>query len=117
MTYETDFDDMYGSKYFGVTDLHGKEPRRRIGKVDVVELKDKDGKPKKKVLVFFDGEEKTLPINKTNALKLAAAYGKKYEKWIGATVELYSEMTPLNKEGVRIRILPTANDLNDEIKV
>ena len=57
MTYENDFDDIYGSKYFSVTDLRGAQPRLRIGRVDVGELKDKDGSTKRKFIVYFDGVE------------------------------------------------------------
>ena len=120
MSYETDFDDLYGSKYFSVTDLHGHEPRRKIGKVEVKELKEKDGTAKKKFVIYFEGEDKPLVVNKTNATKLAAACGKDRAAWFGVTVELYSEMTSLNKEGVRLRVLstsakPAAADMNDQI--
>ena len=109
MTYETDFDDLYGSKYFSVADLHGERPRRKIGKVDVADLKEKDGSTKKKYLVYFEGEDKPLVLNKTNANKLAQALGKDRTKWTGITCELYGEMTSLGKEGVRLLPLRPAN--------
>jgi len=119
MSNETDFDDLYGPKYFGSTDLHGETPRHRIGKVAPLELKEKDGSTKRKLVVYFDGVEKALILNKTNATKLAAAFGKDWSKWIGMEVELYAEMTGLGKEGVRVRPLkPTgASDLNDTINL
>lgn len=115
------FDDLYGSKYLAANDLHGEQPRWKIGKVDLIELKEKDGTTKRKFLVYFQGVEKALVLNKTNATKLAAALGKDRSKWIGVIVELYAEMTPLGKEGVRLRPLKTAavapdqSDMNDEI--
>jgi hypothetical protein len=117
MSNESDFDDLYGSKYFSVPDLHGEMPRRRIGKVAPAELREKDGSTKRRYLVYFEGVEKPLVLNKTNAQKLAAAFGKDYAKWIGMEVELYAEMTGLGKEGVRVRPLkPTSgSDLNDTI--
>jgi len=119
MSNESDFDDLYGSKYFSVPDLHGETPHRSIGKVAPVELKEKDGSTKRKYLVYFVGVEKPLVLNKTNAQKLAAAFGKDHSKWIGMEVELYAEMTGLGKEGVRVRPLkPTsASDLNDTINL
>jgi hypothetical protein len=119
MSNESDFDDLYGSKYFSVPDLHGETPRVRIGKVAPVELKEKDGGTKRKYLVYFDAVEKPLVLNKTNAQKLAAVFGKDYAKWIGMEAELYAEMTGLGKEGVRLRPLkPTgASDLNDKINL
>jgi hypothetical protein len=114
MSNETEFDDLYGPKYLTAADLHGETWRRRIGKVAPAELKEKDGSTKRKYLVYFEGVEKPLVLNKTNAQKLAGAFGKDHSKWIGMEVELYPEMTGLGKEGVRLRPLkPT--DLNDRI--
>jgi hypothetical protein len=100
-----DFDSLYGSKYLSVPELKGQQPRRKIGKVDVETLKEKDGSTKRKYVVFFDGEDKGLVCNKTNATKLAEAFGKKFADWPGNFVELYSEMTSLGKPGVRVRPL------------
>ena len=108
-----------GTNTYSASDLHGGTPRHRIGKVAPVELKEKDGSTKRKFVVYFEGVEKALVLNKTNAQKLAAAFGKDYSKWIGMEVELYAEMTGLGKEGVRVRPLkPTgASDLNDTINL
>jgi hypothetical protein len=109
MTYESDFDDLYGSKYFSVADLHGERPRRKIGKIDVTDLKEKDGSTKRKYIVYFEGEDKPLVLNKTNANKLAQAIGKDRRNWPGVTCELYGEMTSLGKEGVRLLPLRSAS--------
>jgi hypothetical protein len=106
-TIEDDFDAMYGSKYLSVSDLKGQRPRRTIGKVDVAELKEKDGSTKRKRILYLEGEDKPLVLNKTNAVKLAMAFGKESADWIGARVELYPEMTNLGKEGVRLQPLRT----------
>ena len=125
MTAEDDFDAMYGSKYFSVPDLKGQRPRRTIGKVEVAELKEKDGTTKRKRILYLEGEDKPLVLNKTNAIKLAMAFGKESSEWINARVELYPEMTSLGKEGVRLQPLktvakaatpkPPATDPDDEI--
>jgi hypothetical protein len=99
-----DFDDLYGSKYFSVSDLKDSEPRLKIGKVEVAELREKNGTTKRKYVMLFEGVEKGLVINKTNARKLADAYGKQSLKWIGQIVQLYSEDTSFGK-GVRVRPL------------
>ena len=120
---EDDFDLLYGSKYLGATDLNGQRPRRTIGKIEIAELKDKDGSTKRKFVLYFEGEDKALVLNKTNAKKLEAAFGKDGTKWVGTRVELYAEMTSLGKEGVRLQPLRKANvappvtvdDMADEI--
>src|SRR5262245_40104188 len=75
MSNESDFDDLYGSKYYSTVDLHGGTPHHKIGKVAPAELKEKDGSIKRKLLAYFAGVEKPLVLNKTNAQKLAAAFG------------------------------------------
>ena len=116
---DTAFDDIYGSKYFGPPDLHGETPRRKIGKVEIGNLKEKDGSTKRKFLVYFKGVDKPLVLNRTNAQTLAAALGKNPTAWIGVVVELYAEMTSLGKEGVRLRVIKSAgaaDDMNDRIE-
>jgi hypothetical protein len=105
MTNDTVFDDLYGSKYFAATDLQGEALRCRLGKVDVAELRENDGSKKRKFVAYLEGVEKPLVLNKTNATRLASAFGKDRSKWIGLWVELYAEMTGLGKEGVRLRVL------------
>jgi hypothetical protein len=99
-----EFDDLYGSKYLSVADLKDREPRLKVGKVEVAELTDKSGVTKRKYVVWFEGVTKALVINRTNAKKLADAYGKQTSNWIGQNVELYSEETTFGK-GVRVRPL------------
>jgi hypothetical protein len=100
-----DFDDLYGSKYLGAADLQGRQKRVKIIAVDIADLREKDGSTRRKYVLCFDGEDKVLPLNKTNALRLAQAFGKNRTGWTGQTIELYSEMTGLGKEGVRLRPL------------
>jgi hypothetical protein len=114
------FNDIYGSKYLSVADLQGETPRYRIGKVDVADLKDKDGTTKRRILVYFDGVEKPLVLNRTNAKKLAEVYTEDHRKWLGVVVDLYDEDTSLGK-GIRLRPVKSAaaggaaKDMNDEI--
>src|SRR5436190_11725363 len=87
------FSEMYGSKYFGVSDLNGETPRRRIGKVEIRDIADKDGSTRRRLLIYFEGVEKPLVLNRTNARKLAEAYTEDYAKWVGVIVDLYDEET------------------------
>jgi hypothetical protein len=111
------FNEIYGSKFYSVGDLNGGIPRHRIGKVDIVELKDKDQGAKRRILVYFDGVEKPLVLNRTNARKLAEVCTEDHRKWVGAVVDLYEEDTSLGK-GVRLRPVKSAaaKDMNDEIR-
>jgi hypothetical protein len=98
-----DFDDLYGSKFLGAADLNGQRKRVKIVDTEVSDLREKDGSTKRKYIVWFETEDKALVLNKTNAMRLAQAFGKAREAWNGAVIELYSEMTTLGKEGIRLR--------------
>jgi hypothetical protein len=114
------YNEIYGSKYYSVADLQGETPRHRIGKVDVDNLKDKDGTTKRRILVYFDVVEKPLVLNKTNAKKLAESYTEDHSKWVGVVVDLYAEDTSMGK-GVRLRPVKSvaagaaARDMSDAI--
>jgi len=118
-----DFDDLYGSKYLSAADLGGRQKRAKIADVNVEDLREKDGSTKRKYVVAFANEDKSLVLNKTNALRLAQAFGKNRASWTGQLVELYSEMTSLGKEGVLLRPLhkpqaapsQPAHEMSDEI--
>ena len=98
-----DFDDIYGSKFLGAADLNGQRKRVKIVDTEISDLREKDGGTKRRYVVWFETEEKALVLNKTNALRLAQAFGKDRQGWSGAVIELYSEMTSLGKEGIRLR--------------
>ena len=99
-----EFDDLYGSKYLGVPDLKNTKPRLKIGKVEVAELREKNGNVRRKYVVLFEGVTKGLVINQTNANKLASVCGKQTSNWVGQRVELYSEPTTFG-DGIRVRPL------------
>jgi hypothetical protein len=117
MSNETDFDDLYGSKYLGAADLHGEMPNCKIARVEILPLKEKDGSTKRKFVAYLMGVgvDKPLILNKTNAQKLANSFGKDREDWIGVNIQLYTEMTSLGKEGVRVRPLKPPRRGDDSI--
>jgi hypothetical protein len=128
MSNETDFDDLYGSKYYSASDLHGEIVDSKISKIEIAELREKDGSTKRKYVAWLFGVEKPLVLNKTNANKLAATFGKDCTNWRGKQIQLYAEMTSLGKEGVRVRPLkpprkddpistgrPRNDDMNEDI--
>jgi len=106
-----DFNDIYGSKHISAADLEGQRKRVKIVDVSVEDLREKDGTTRRKYVIFFDGEDKGLVLNKTNAHRLGTPFGKwrnvedARKKLVGKFVELYSEMTSLGKEGVRLQPL------------
>src|SRR5262245_32334294 len=110
LTMADDFDDLYGSKYLGAADLKGTQRRVTIGKTDVADFKEKGGTTRRKYVLYFEGQDKAMVLNKTNAQKLATTYGKDRTAWVGNIVELYSEPTSFG-EGLRLRPLRKASTL------
>lgn len=56
-----------------------------------------------KVILSFAGDDKKLILNKTNALRIEAAYGGDHSSWIGKPIILYPEDWQ-GKPVVRVRV-------------
>jgi hypothetical protein len=121
---KSEFDTIYGSKYLSATEVD-KPIQLVIGKVEPVSF-EKPGEPsKKKALLWFNGEDKALVLNKTNASALAYAFGKNFSDWIGNTVELRRESVFFGGKTVPgLRVYPArgprssaslAQEMNDEV--
>lgn len=78
---------------------------------------DDDSKKVKKLVLKFQGKEKGLALNKTNATTIAAAYGPETNMWTGKKVFLYSTKVDFGGQmvdAIRVRAeLPVAAE--DEI--
>lgn len=88
-------------------DLNGKDVTVTISRVEAGQLTGQGGRKAKKPVVYFDGKEKGLALNATNAKTIAAMYGNYTEKWIGKGVTLFPTTTQMGGETVEcIRIRP-----------
>lgn len=97
----------FPSKYLKADDLRGREVRVTISRVEREKMGD-DFKP----VVYFNGKEKGVVLNKTNAFTIANAYGDETNDWFGNDVILFSVMTEYGGKttpAIRVR-LPTARD-------
>ena len=97
----------FPSKYLKADDLRGREVRATIARVDREKMGD-DFKP----VVYFNGKEKGVVLNKTNSYTIASAYGDETADWFGNDVILFSVMTEYGGKhtpAIRVRI-PTARD-------
>jgi hypothetical protein len=70
----------------------GKEIPVTISGIEEAEFDDKDngGGKTKKLVLKFQGKEKGLALNKTNATTIAAACGPNTEQWIGKRIFIYA---------------------------
>ena len=108
-------------------DLNGKDVTVTISRVEAGSLTSAGGRKTKKPVAYFDGKEKGLALNATNAKTIASLFGNYTEKWIGQAITLYPATTQMNGETVEcIRVRPTApgkkggrikaDDLTDAIR-
>ena len=100
-------EEFFPSKHLKATDLQGKEVRVTIARVEREKLGD-DMKP----VVYFNGKEKGVVLNKGNTTTLVDAYGKFSNDWFGQDVILLSVWTDYQGkpvQGIRMRI-PSARD-------
>lgn len=92
-------DDIFGSDRLSAADI--KRPIEVV--IDsVTPVKFDDGP---KLEISFDGCEKKLLCNKTNAKTIAKAYGAVLERWKGCKVIMDVHDTPLGP-GIWVRIPP-----------
>ncbi len=103
-----DYRAMFDRDYLGAWDLLGKDISVTISKVEAKKLKSQHGENLKPI-IWFEGKEKGLVCNKTNAKTIAGIYGPDTTKWIGKRIAMYPTTTHSPDGDVEcIRIRPTA---------
>ncbi len=102
-----DYRSMFDRDYIANFDLLGRDVTLTIREVKGAELTVQGGKKQKKPVVYFEGKEKGLALNKTNAKTIAAMYGNDCDKWVGEKVTLFPTTTQFGSDTVDcIRIRP-----------
>jgi len=74
----------FPSKYLKASDLMGRNARVLIGRVEV-EMIGQD----RRAILYFQGKEKGLVLNKTNANTIADTWGPNTDTWEGKEITLY----------------------------
>jgi hypothetical protein len=111
------FSDMYGSNWFGPDDVR-KMFTTLIESWERVTFAGIGGKAERdKIVLTLKGVKKPVPLNKTNALNLASAWGKNPNNWVGKRVRVQVELTSYaGKPTKGLRLYPVdPNDMNDSI--
>ena len=96
-----------------------KPAKVKISDIDLMEF-DQDGKKQAKLVLEFEGKEKKLACNKTNARTIAAMLGDETDNWIGKEITLYNDPTVSMGDqivgGIRVQYTPPGMDeLDDDI--
>ncbi len=87
--------EAFPSEYLRAADLQGRNVRATISHIEVREVGDGH-----KPVIFFQGKEKGVVLNKTNANNIAAAYGDDTDDWTGKEVILYGTMVDFQGRSV-----------------
>lgn len=109
-------DDIYSSgKNLKAEDLKGRAVKVKISEVETAQFSEGN-----KLVLRFQGKEKGLVLNKTNAKVIAKYYGKDTDGWNGKEIEIFPTETEFNGslvDCIRVRVeAPVAgSDLNDDI--
>lgn len=93
--------DAFPSKYLKASDLNGNNARVVMARVEMDEVGE-DEKP----ILYFQGKEKGLVLNKTNANNIAVLYGDDMDDWVGKEVVLFPAMVDFQGktvEAIRVR--------------
>jgi hypothetical protein len=87
--------EAFPSKYLKASDLEGKN---RLAIMDYVQI-EKLGDDERPVL-YFQGQEKGLVLNRTNTEAIATLYGDEMNDWQGQEIVMFKAMVAFKKETV-----------------
>jgi hypothetical protein len=89
-------DDLFPRKYLNCSDLKGQPRVVQIKHAPIETLKNPKGEEQRKVVLYFNGIKKALPLNLTNYDSVAGIVGDdETDKWAGARIELFPGTTML----------------------
>ncbi len=106
-------DDIYKSEtnWLKAGDLQHKKIRVTIADMELAEFKDGT----KKVVLSFQGKDKGLVLNKTNAKIISEQYGNDMDAWRGKGISIYPTTTDFGGERVEcIRVEQHVPEATDE---
>ena len=88
----TNINDLYPSKYLKASDLQGREFHLVINNIQVETLGTGD-RAQQKPVIYFQGAQKGMALNRSNADEIANVYGLDTDAWIGKRITLYPSTT------------------------
>lgn len=92
---------VFSGDYLKAVDLQGHEPSVIIEGVEVKQFNDGN-----KLLLSFQGKQKGLVANKTNANRIAKLYGDDTDGWVGKEIVLYTDQVDFQGntvDAIRVR--------------
>ena len=92
---------IFPSKYIKAADLKGREHTVVISECAIEKLGDDQ-----KLVLYFQGKEKGLVTNRTNADRIAYLYGSNTDSWVGKEIILFPDLVTFQgkaMEAVRVK--------------
>lgn len=96
-----DINSVFGGDSLKAADLQGHEPSVIIATVEMKKFDNGN-----KLVLTFEGKKKSLVCNKTNANRIAYAYGSNTDGWIGKEITLFTDLVDFQGkavEAIRVR--------------
>lgn len=94
----------FPSEYLKAADLQGKSVTVVMERVEIREVGDGP-----KPILYFEGKEKGLVLNKTNSNTVATIYGDETDEWIGQPLVLFEAQVDFQGRqvsAIRVRVPP-----------
>jgi len=98
-------DAAFPSTYLKAADLQGHAVNVIVSGCKMEPISKTEEKP----VLYFQGKEKRLVLNKTNASVLSHVYGAETEGWAGKPLQIFPTQTPYQGQMVdclRVRVMP-----------
>jgi hypothetical protein len=95
---------LFPSDYLKASDLQGRAITVTMSHISTQDL---NGDPKP--ILYFQGKEKGLVLNKTKANKISEMFGDDYSNWSGGQIILYEAMVEFQGKtvpAIRVRLAP-----------
>jgi hypothetical protein len=83
---EAELEKIYSSKYLGADDVGDRKIRTKILHVGADDLRQQDGRTRRKAILFCEGLDKQVVLNVTNYNILKTAFSTNPSKWVGRTI-------------------------------
>jgi hypothetical protein len=93
--------EAFPSNYLKAQDLQGREVQVTISNVAMEKLGSDT-----RMILYFQGKQKGMVCNKTNAMNIAMMYGEDTDGWLGKSVTLFSAWVDFqgkSVQGLRVR--------------
>jgi len=94
--------DVFPSNYIKASDLRGSQVTVTMQRIQIEEVGDGP-----KPVLYFQGKDKGLVLNKTNANTIAGMYGPEMDGWAGRPVTLFATQVDFQGrqvEAIRVQI-------------